>query len=118
VHPDLREILDATPSEHLTFIVNAWGKPFTPGAFSNWFREQCDAAGLPKECSAHGLRKAALTRLVNAGCTTHEVMSISGHVTLQEVQRYTAAADRARLAKRAMATVIKARPKVSKKGGV
>jgi hypothetical protein len=52
------------------------------------------------------------------GCSAHEIMSISGHVTLQEVQRYTAAADRARLAKRAMATVIKARPKVSKKNEV
>jgi integrase len=118
VHPDLLEILDATPSEHLTFIVNAWGKPFTPGAFSNWFREQCDAAGLPKTLSAHGLRKAACRRLAEAGCSAHEIMSISGHVTLQEVQRYTAAADRARLAKRAMATVTKARPKVSKKDGV
>jgi integrase len=116
VHPDLREVLDATPSEHLTFIVNAWGKPFTPGTFSNWFREQCDAAGLPKACSAHGLRKAACRRLAEAGCSAHEIMSISGHVTLQEVQRYTAAADRARLAKRAMATVIKARPKSVKKG--
>jgi integrase len=114
VHPDLREILDATPSEHLTFIVNAWNRPFDPGGFSNWFRAQCDAAGLPKICSAHGLRKAACRRLAEAGCTAHEIMSISGHVTLQEVERYTRAADRARLAKRAMATVIKARPKVSK----
>jgi integrase len=118
VHPDLREILDAAPSEHLTFIVNAWGKPFTPGAFSNWFREQCDAAGLPKTCKAHGLRKAACRRLAEARCTTHEIMSISGHVTLAEVQRYTADANRARLAKRAMAIVIKARPKVSKKNEV
>jgi len=120
VHADLREILEATPSEHLTFIVNAWGKPFTPGAFSNWFREQCDAAGLPKVCSAHGLRKAACRRFAEAGCSAHEIMAISGHVTLAEVQRYTVAADRARLAKRAMAkaTVIKARPKVSKKDGV
>jgi len=41
-------------------------------------------------------------------------MSISSHVTLAEVQRYTVAAGRARLAKRAIASVIKARPKVSK----
>jgi hypothetical protein len=53
---------------------------------------------LPKVCSAHGLRKAACRRLA--------------------VERYTRAADRARLAKRAMATVIKARPKVSKKDEV
>jgi integrase len=110
IHPELQMILDATPSEHLTFIVNAWGKPFTPGAFSNWFREQCDAAGLPKVCSAHGLRKAACRRLAEAGCTTHEIMAISGHKSLAEVERYTREAERARLANRAMATVIKARP--------
>jgi integrase len=113
VHPDLREIFNATPSEHLTFLVNAWNRPFDPGGFSNWFREQCDAAGLPKICSAHGLRKAACRRLAEAGCSPHDIMAISGHVTLAEVQRYTAAADRARLAKRAIATLIKARPKVS-----
>jgi integrase len=114
VHPDLREILEATPSEHLTFIVSALGKPFHPGAFSNWFRDQCDAAGLPKGCSAHGLRKAACRRLAEAGCTVHQIAAISGHVTLEEVQRYTKAADQARLARSAMATVIKTRPKVSK----
>jgi integrase len=118
IHPELQMILDETPSEHLTFIVNAWGKPFTPGAFSNWFREQCDAAGLPKICSAHGLRKAACRRLAEAGCTVHEIMGISGHTSLKEVERYTKEVERSRLANRAMATVIKARPKVSKKNEV
>jgi len=115
VLPELREILEATPSEHLTFIVSALGKPFHPGSFSNWFYEQCNAAGLPKGCSAHGLRKASCRRLAEAGCTVHQIAAISGHVTLEEVQRYTKAADQARLARSAMATVIKARPKVSKK---
>jgi integrase len=115
VLPELREILEATPSEHLTFIVSALGKPFHPGAFSNWFRAQCDAAGLPKGCSAHGLRKASCRRLAEYGCTVHQIAAISGHVTLEEVQRYTKAADQARLARSAMATVIKARPKVSRK---
>jgi integrase len=118
IHPELQMILDETPSEHLTFIVNAWGKPFTPGAFSNWFREQCDAAKLPKICSAHGLRKAACVRLAEAGCTTLQIMGISGHTSIKEVERYTREAERARLANQAMATVIKARPKVSKKNEV
>jgi integrase len=111
IHPDLREILEATPSEHLTFIVNARGRPWAPSAFSDWFRVQCDAAGLPKRCTAHGLRKAACRRLAEAGCTTHMIAAISGHATLVEIERYTKAADRARLAQRAMATVIKARPR-------
>jgi integrase len=61
--------------------------------------------GLPKHCTAHGLRKAACRRLAEAGCSTHEIMAISGHVTLAEVERYTKAANQARLAKRAMARV-------------
>jgi hypothetical protein len=28
VHPELRAILDATPSEHLTFLVTTTGKPY------------------------------------------------------------------------------------------
>jgi integrase len=115
IHPELQMILDATPSEHLTFIVNAWGKPFTPGTFSNWFRAQCDAAKLPKVCSVHGLRKAAGRRLADVGCSTHDIMAVLGHKTLAEAERYTREADRARGASRAIATVIKARPKVSRK---
>lgn len=37
----------------------------------------------------HGLRKSAAARLAEAGCTEHEIMSITGHKTLSEVQRYT-----------------------------
>ena len=53
----------------------------------------------------HGLRKAALTRLAAAGCTVHEIAAISGHKTLSEVQRYTDAADQARLAQAAMGRI-------------
>jgi integrase len=67
------------------------------------FRSWCDAAGLPPACSFHGLRKAALTRLADAGCTAHQIAAISGHKTLKEVERYTKAADQARLAREAMA---------------
>jgi hypothetical protein len=35
-----------------------------------------------------GLRKAALTRLAEVGCTVHQIAAISGHKTLREMQRY------------------------------
>ena len=41
--------------------------------------------------------------LAEAGNTTHELMAISGHKTLTEVQRYTDDADRKRLAESGMA---------------
>jgi hypothetical protein len=43
VHPALAAIIEATPTEHLTFLVTEYGQPFTPAGFGNWFREQCDA---------------------------------------------------------------------------
>jgi integrase len=79
VHPELRTVLDATASEHLTFLVTATGKPYGGNAFSEQFRNWCDAAGLPKRCKPHGLRKAACRRLAEAGCSANEIMAISGH---------------------------------------
>jgi integrase len=105
VHPDLQAILNATPSEHLTFLTTAFGKPFTAAGFGNWFRESCNEAGLPKACSAHGLRKAACRRLAEAGCSEKVIASISGHTDLREVARYTRAADQARLARKDMETM-------------
>ncbi|WP_234050744.1 MULTISPECIES: tyrosine-type recombinase/integrase [unclassified Xanthobacter] len=102
MHPTLLAVMAGTPRENMTFLVTAFGKPFTPAGFGNWFREQCDAAGLP-QCSAHGLRKAAARRLAEAGCSNQQIKAITGHKTDQEVSRYTAAANQALLAEQAMA---------------
>ena len=75
-------------------MMSAHGKPFTAAGFGNWFRSVCNQAGLPKVCAAHGLRKAASRRLAEAGCTAHQIMAITGHKTLREITRYTAAFDR------------------------
>jgi integrase len=106
VHPHLQTVLAASPSAHLTFLVTATGKPYGPNHFSETFREWCDAAGLPKHCTAHGLRKAACRRLAEAGCSGNEIMAISGHATLKELVRYTKDADQARLARNALAKAI------------
>jgi len=101
VTAELQIILDATPSEHLTFLTSSYGRPFTPTGFSTWFRKRCDEAKLPR-CSAHGLRKAACRRLAEAGCSANEIAAISGHASLREVERYTKAADQARMARNAL----------------
>ena len=91
LHPDLSWIIEQTPRGDRTFLVNSLGRPFTEETFGNWFRKQCDAAGL-SHCSAHGLRKAAARRLAEAGASEHQIMSWTGHTTLKEVARYTRAA--------------------------
>jgi integrase len=102
VHSELAAIIAATSIGHLTLLITRTGKSYGANDFSEVFRSWCDAAGLPQHCVFHGLRKAALTRLADAGCTAHEIAAISGHKTLSEVQRYTKAADQARLARAAM----------------
>src|SRR5262249_28219052 len=106
VHPELQAILDATPSGQLTLLTTKSGKNYGAGDFSEQFRTWCDAAGLPRHCTFHGLRKVALTRLADSGCTAHEIAAISGHESLKEVERYTKAADQARLARAAMARAL------------
>jgi len=106
IHPELAAVLDATPSEHLTFLVTATGKPYGDNHFSRRFREWCDAAGLPKRCSAHGLRKAACRRDAENGCSGNEIMAHSGHGSMKELVRYTKAADQARLARNALAKAV------------
>jgi integrase len=92
----------AAPSEHMVFLVNERGQAFTARGFSKWFVKICERASL-KGLSAHGLRKAACRRLAEAGCSANEIAAISGHASLREVERYTRAADQARMARNAVA---------------
>jgi integrase len=115
VHPELQSVLDATLSNHLTFLTTSLGKPFSAAGFTNWFRACCNKAGLPKGTSAHGLRKAACRRLAEAGCSANVIAAISGHKSLNEVQRYTAAADQLRMARMGMDAMTKAFPVTTKR---
>lgn len=81
----------------LTYLETAQGRPYSPAGFGNWFRDRCNEAGLP-QCSAHGLRKATATRLADAGATTQQIMAVTGHRSLSEVENYTKAANKKRLA--------------------
>lgn len=102
MHPQLMQVLTASPRDNMTFLVTERGAPFAKAGFGNWFRDRCNEAGLP-QCSFHGLRKTAPTRLANAGCSAHEIAAITGHKSLKDVQHYTLAADQERLAHQALA---------------
>ncbi len=113
--PELQEAIDAMPAagRHLSFLTTAQGKPFTAAGFGNWFRDVCNEAGL-QGFSAHGLRKASLTRFADAGCSVHMLAAWGGHKTLSEIAHYTRAAEQAALAREAMTKV---RTKLSKPVG-
>jgi integrase/recombinase XerD len=89
---------DAMPKGHLTYIVTAYGKPRSKVGLGNYFARWAREAGLPDRCRLHGLKKAGMRRRAESGNTTHELMAFSGHKTLAEVQRYTDAANKKKLA--------------------
>ena len=101
IHPALARALQAGPVVGMTHILtSARGKPMQ--RLTKFIAAAVKAAGLPPRCVAHGLRKAALRRLAEAGSTTKQIAAVSGHRSLLEIERYTARADQAGLAQSAM----------------
>jgi integrase len=98
--PVLARTLAAGPCGELAFIVGEQGKPLTKESFGNAFCDACRAAGVHK--SAHGVRKIGATRAANNGATVAELEAIFGWSGGRMASLYTQAADRVRLAKRAM----------------
>src|SRR5262245_41230474 len=97
IHPALQ----AGPVVGMTHLItNARGKPMQ--RLTKFIATATRAAGLPPRCVAHGLRKAALRRLAEAGSTTKQIAAVSGHRSLAEIERYTARADQAGLAQSAI----------------
>jgi enterobacteria phage integrase len=107
-HPNLIRSLKALPSGNVAALVTSFGKPYTVKGFANMIAEAIRDAGLPERCVPHGLRKAAARRLAEAGCTPHEIMAVTGHKTLAEVERYTRAAGQEKLNETALARQLKA----------
>ncbi len=60
-------------------------------------------AGLPAHLNVHGFRKLAAANLAEAGCSTSEIASVTGHRSLSMVALYTASAEQRTLAASAIA---------------
>ncbi|MFC3165399.1 tyrosine-type recombinase/integrase [Ciceribacter thiooxidans] len=91
------DIIDATPTGDLHFLVTSFKKPFTDAGFGNWFGAAARDAGIEK--NTHGLRKLSATLAADGGATAHQLMSQYGWATPKQAEVYTRGADRARLGK-------------------
>ena len=103
LHPALTAAIKAAPAKGVTLIGDANGRPIKRATLTLIMKKAVESAGLPTRCVAHGLRKAIMRRLAESGSSAKEIAAISGHRTLKEIERYTAAADQVRLSKGAMA---------------
>lgn len=72
IHPALARALQAGPVVGMTHIItDPRGKPLQ--RLAKIVAAAVKTAGLPSRCVAHGLRKAALRRLAEAGSTTKQI---------------------------------------------
>jgi integrase len=78
IHPALAQVIAATPNEHPTYLTTKSGQPFSPQYFSRWFAKACRTAGLLKGAFLQGLRRAAIRRLAQSGCSVAELAAITG----------------------------------------
>jgi len=92
VLPELGAEIERASRGNMTFLLTAYGKPFTPAGFGMRFREWCNEAGL-RHCSAHGLRKAGATLAAERGASEAQLNAIFGWAeNSNESRRYTRAA--------------------------
>lgn len=98
-HPSLSAELDAWRHIAPTILTNNREKPWRPSHISNaLFHALAQIPGFPAHRNTHGLRKLAAATLAEAGCSTHEIMAITGHKSLAMVELYTASARQEKLA--------------------
>jgi len=107
MHPDLLPVLEAIPDKQLTYLATRQGgRARSSQGLTNDIINAAKAAGLPPHRSAHGLRKAICVRLAEAGCDPYEIMAITGHQSLTEVQTYIAGVNKKKLAKSGMLKLV------------
>jgi enterobacteria phage integrase len=102
LHRDLWATLEAYPRDKVALMATTRGGRYTTESFGNMMADAIRAAGLPRHCKLHGLRKSAGARLAEVGCSTREIMAVLGHRSLSQAEHYTKQAQQVKLARSAM----------------
>jgi len=111
LHSELNATLEAGPIGGLYLIETQAGRPRSKKGFYNWLKKASREAGCDDDLSPHGLRAAAATRLIDIGATTAQVCAITGHKSVQQMERYIRTRDQRKLADAAVILLEKERNK-------
>src|SRR3954453_2123060 len=85
--PELALAMKAYSAKGLALIGAENGKPLTRPGLSEFMARAIEQAGLPAKCVSHGLRKAGMRRMAEAGFTEKQIAAWSGHKTLRKIER-------------------------------
>jgi integrase len=98
-HSQLKAALDAAIRTHGSILTTQYGQPYSAHGLSTLV-QRATAKLSAKQYTAHGLRCNAAIALAEAGCTVHEIMSITGHKTYKMALHYTQRAGQEKLARK------------------
>lgn len=82
-------------------LLNMYGHPWDGESLRAAFKRHSAKIGLQGKM-LHGVRKTTASILGEIGCTALQIMSITGHQSMKEVQRYTQGAEQKKMAMEAM----------------
>ncbi len=84
--------------KHVMMLTTASGRAFKVDHFRHIMRAAYRAAGLPDDCTTHGLRYTAATILHELGCEWSTIAAITGHETAEMARKYSEKKRRAKVA--------------------
>jgi hypothetical protein len=102
IHSALARILAEVPRRSIYIATNTHGAPWTQDGFRTSWGRVLDRMAVPDRLVFHGLRKSAVVMLLEAGCTTAEVASITGQ-SFEMVEHYAREVSQRKLAVAAIA---------------
>lgn len=102
IHPELQKAIAAVRPRCEAGILANKDKALNPIYFGHMMARAIDAAGLPRGCVLHGLRKSAAVALIDAGCTELQAAAITGHKSARMLEIYAKARNQRGLGKVAM----------------
>jgi len=100
-HPTLRATLAEIPRRHALILTNERERPWGASNYQHKIQIAVEACGL-KGYSLHGLRRNAVTRMLEAGCSPSEVSAVTGQ-SLAMVEKYAIDINQRKLARSAIA---------------
>lgn len=84
----------ASVGPDLIWIHTRTGRPRSQKGLSQYISKAATDAGLPRELTAHGLRKARAAKLAENGWSANRIGAWTGHESLAEIAHYTRSADK------------------------